>query len=101
MSHAHTIYVTNADMAVTLAQFLSFLQSEGKWIKRSKNHYKHEHVESCSWANRELVISVRDRCSDVTYTMIGCAVFLNTHFQSLMLKLLYNKPTVLTCKIIF
>ncbi len=43
-----TIYVTNTNMAVTLAQFLWFLQNEGKWIKRGKNHYKHGHVNSCS-----------------------------------------------------
>ncbi len=43
-----TIYVTNANMAATLAQFLIFLQSEGKWIKRGKNHYWHGNVESCS-----------------------------------------------------
>ncbi len=59
---SRTIYITNANMAVTLAQFLWFLQNEGKWIKRGKNHYKHEHIESCHSANTELVTSVRDRC---------------------------------------
>ncbi len=31
-----TTYVTNANTAVTSAQFLSFLQNEGKWIKICK-----------------------------------------------------------------
>ncbi len=43
---SHTTYVTSANMAVTLAQFLWFLQNKGKWIKRGKNHYRHEQTES-------------------------------------------------------
>ncbi len=31
-------HITDANMAVTLAQFLWSLQSEGKWIKRAQNH---------------------------------------------------------------
>ncbi len=41
---SHTISITNANMAVTLAQFLWFPQNERKWIKRGKNHSKHGHV---------------------------------------------------------
>ncbi len=37
---SRTIHVTNTNMAVTLAQFLWFLQNEGKWIKRGKKYYK-------------------------------------------------------------
>ncbi len=59
---SRTIYVTNANMAVSSAQFLWFLQNEGKWIKRGKNPSKHGHVGSCSSANRELVASVTDCC---------------------------------------
>ncbi len=43
-----TIYFTNTNMAVMLAQFLWFLQKEGRWIKTDQNHSKHGHVESCS-----------------------------------------------------
>ncbi len=57
-----TIYVTTANMAVTLEQFLRLLQNEGKWIQRGQNHSKHGHVESCSSAHTELVASVRGRC---------------------------------------
>ncbi len=32
----HTIFLTNTSMAVTLAQFLWFLQNEGKWIEEVK-----------------------------------------------------------------
>ncbi len=58
---SHTIYGSNANMAVTVAQCLLFLQNEGKFIKGGKNHYKLGHVESCSYANGELVGSVRNR----------------------------------------
>ncbi len=43
--------ITSANMAVTLAGFLSFLQN-GEWIKIGKNHHKRGHTESCSSANR-------------------------------------------------
>ncbi len=52
---SRTIYVTNANMAVRLAQFLWFLQNKVKWIKRGQNHSEHGHVESCSSANTEFV----------------------------------------------
>ncbi len=55
-----TIYNTYADMAVTLALFLSFLQNKGNCIKIGKNNNKHGHTESYSKAYRELVGSVRD-----------------------------------------
>ncbi len=32
-----TIHVTNTNLIVTLAQFLWFLQNEGKWIKEVKS----------------------------------------------------------------
>ncbi len=53
------IYVNNANMAVTAAQFHFFLQNEGKWIKRDKNHDKQKHVEL---QQTELVASARYRC---------------------------------------
>ncbi len=40
-------YIANVNMAVTVAQSFLFIRMV-KWIKRGKNHYKHEHVESCS-----------------------------------------------------
>ncbi len=43
-----TTYVTNANMAVTLAQFLAFHQNEEKCIKKGKNHHKYGHVKGCS-----------------------------------------------------
>ncbi len=33
---SRTVYVTHTNMAVTLAQFLPFFQSEGNWIKGVK-----------------------------------------------------------------
>ncbi len=73
---SHTVYVTNANMAVTLAQFLWFLQNKREWIRRGQNHSKHGHVESCSYANTEFVASVRDLCSDVnSLTRSGVSSF--------------------------
>ncbi len=37
---SRTIYIIDANMAVTLAQCRLFFQTKGKWIKRGKNHYK-------------------------------------------------------------
>ncbi len=86
-----TIFVANTNMSVSSAQFLRFLQNVGKWIKRGQNLSKHGRVESCGSANRELVASVTDRCYDITCTKIGRVVFLNTYFQSLILKQLCDK----------
>ncbi len=44
---SRTINITSTNMAVTLAQFLSFLQCKGKCIKRGTNQYKNGRVESC------------------------------------------------------
>ncbi len=49
-----TIYVTNANMAASVAQFILFLHKEGKCIKRGKNHYKH--------AAKQTVSAVSDCC---------------------------------------
>ncbi len=32
--------MTKSNMAETLTQFLWFLQNEGQWIKRGKNHHE-------------------------------------------------------------
>ncbi len=71
------IYITNANMAVTSAQFLSLFKHKGKSIKRGKKQYKHGHVKSCSHAKRKLVESVRHDYHEVTYATIRCVVFLN------------------------
>ncbi len=65
-------------MAVNVAQFVRFPRNLGKWIKRGKNHYKHGRVESCSQANR-----VSRFCKS--------KMFLNTYFESLILKQLFDK----------
>ncbi len=44
-------------------------------MKRIYNHSKYGRVESCSDAKG-------DCYHDVTYTLIGCGVFLNTYYQS-------------------
>ncbi len=80
-----TIYVSNTNVAVTLAQFLWFLQNEGKWIKRGQNHYRHEHVESRSSANRECVASVRDRFWAVSSFQI--CIFKGLYFSSCVINL--------------
>ncbi len=70
-----TVYITNIKMAVTVAQFISFLQNEAKLIKRGKNQHKHGHFESCRLANR------------VSWF---CVVFLNvfskSHFSSCVIE---------------
>ncbi len=43
-----TIYVIIINMASTIALLRLFFQNEGKWIKKPKNHRKHDHAESCS-----------------------------------------------------
>ncbi len=52
---SRAIYVSNADMDVSSADFTAFFQDEGKTINRGENHYKSGHVESCSNSKGELV----------------------------------------------
>ena len=91
--------VTNTKMAVTLAHFTSFFQNKAKSIKRGENHYKSEHVESCTYDKGELDGSVRasmrDRLykvsvsntsvmcnvNDITNATLGFVVFLVAYFS--------------------
>ncbi len=70
-------------MTVTSAQFKLFFQNDGKSVKRGENHYKCSRDEHCSYAKGELV-------SDVTFAILGCAVFL----KSLKLQQLYDNLQV-------
>ncbi len=84
-----TIYVNNANMALTLAQLLLFQQNEGKWIKRGKYYYRWEYGELP--LRKQRVGSVRDRCWDVTKAIIRCVIVPKVHFQSLIRQQLCDK----------
>ncbi len=87
---SHTISVTSANMAVSLAQFLWFLQNEGKCFQRGENRSIVGTLRAAA-QQTELVASVTQRCSDVTDATIECVVSLNIFFQSLILQQLCDK----------
>ncbi len=62
---SRTIYVTNVNMALTLAEFLLFLQNKGKCIERYGKNVKiitSTGMLRAAARQTELVGSVRDCC---------------------------------------